>query len=370
MAIACGAIMLPAQANAYRTLGDDPDLSAVGPVRWESTLIEVVVARPAEGVVDTARLAEAVAAAARTWSSVGCAPVVVRYAGLRPDAASPDDGVNSIEIVTEGWIERGFPAGRGATTDVRMRRSEDGRVEIVEADVYIDFADYRWTFDGDADALDVERVLLHELGHVLGLDHPCRTEAEATGGAPMCSGTDDEMRSALYPDYSAATDRTLTADDEAGLCFLYAPMSCGCADCSACVPGCTSDADCPGSSCSIEGPTAGSCVPRGGYGVECGHGRECTSRLCLTTATSSFCTKECAPGLLGDEACGTGARCTEVDGAHVCAPAPNGCSVVAPGAGERGAGERAAPLLLLLFIASFTRASRRRARCVRTMRVR
>lgn len=361
-------------AHAYRTFADDPEVAY--PARWTSSSIEwdVSSSEPLEGW-SPADLHEAAQGAFAIWTAVGCADVQVGLGTVTSAPAQPGDGRNTIAVVSHDWTGRGFPAGRGATTDVRLERAVDEltgeeAVRIVEADIYLNAEDYGFVSDEPASGeLDLRALLVHELGHLLGLLHVC--EHDGLGGAPGC--VDAALQtSALYPDYLGA--RTLSDDDAAGLCALYpagaacdvtCPVGTECRDglCvdPACgepfcpdpclgeecdVGRCAPDSSCEDGACALVGENRGYCVSEGSSGAQCTQGGDCTSRLCLTSESlGSYCTVEC----IADAECGGTQRCAEVDGVDVCAPLPpqSGCSVAARARGAASV-PLALPLLALL----------------------
>jgi hypothetical protein len=220
-------------------------------------------------------------------------------------------------LVAQGWLERGLPSGRGATTDVQVRQVGT-TAEIAEADIYVNLENFEF---GDApDGLDRRGVLTHEIGHLLGLLHPC--EIDASPPTPACTSSAESEASVLYPSYNART--TLSDDDVQGLCALYpavgCPLSCGIsrrcvadqciacgnADCAPSCPGprcasteCGAGAYCAEGSCAAYGELAGHCVDPGMTGAACASGEECATDLCLIGDDQSFCTTSCTD----DHAC-------------------------------------------------------------------
>jgi hypothetical protein len=82
--------------------------------------------------------------------------------------------------------------------------------KIVDADIEINSADFNLTTDGLGAGVDLQTVLTHEVGHFFGLAHARPDDRDATMQA-FWNGRGTELR-------------TLSADDEAGICELFPPQ--------------------------------------------------------------------------------------------------------------------------------------------------
>ena len=330
-------------AQSFRTAADLPEFDDDARVGWRDARVTFAVhGSPAE--LTAAEVGEAAEAAAATWTAVPCAELEVVIEGAATAPAVASDGRNTLGFVHD-WVARGFDPEAAATTDV-VYAVMDGDARIVEADILVNAEAHRWSLDGAGDTRDLQSVLTHELGHALGLLHPCGEE-----GAPACDGSFDG--SLMHPEYMGVA-RDLSASERDGLCFLDMPPcsercdgECVGTQCLQDAPlgdPCTSALECPGGVCLAEGCSRrctrdcdGSwscedsvCVPTGwGYGADCERGEECASGLCLQDVSPhDLCTRECGTG------CPTGDECGLVDGRAVCVPPAGGCTVAALAPGE------------------------------------
>lgn len=178
-----------------------------------------------------------------------------------------DDGINTLF-----WDESGdYGLGPG-TLGVTV--GDAGGAERSEADIVFNGFDSTWSTDDGPSAVDVGSIALHEIGHLLGLDHPCDKEG---GQEENCNGPE---RSIMTPVWSNELERSPLPDDEEGVRALY-------------------PADDPDSRC--DGPYR--------KGEACACDEECIDGLVCVIPPGggkSVCGETCASD---DSECGTGFAC-------------------------------------------------------------
>jgi hypothetical protein len=381
-------------AAAYRTAGDLAEFAGTERVRWAWGDIGYRIYKTLPDVVALTDLEVAVQGAFGHWSSLECGGPVFEYRGATWEAAAPDDGVSTIEWVSEGWTERGFPDA-AAFTDVTYTRLGGGTWEIREADLYINGAHHQWAVSGAPKAGEklLSTTLTHEAGHMLGLLHVCEVDGE--NGAPLCSSSPDFAAATMHPLYDESRIE-LGEDDVAGACFLYAPRMTGdagappdesCVD-GSCLPGdlppgdsctgpeqctsrycsevglcakpCLNDEACPtGATCKLD-PTVGQICSSGlGLGAACKSPADCLGEVCLRSSEGgALCSRSCA-----EVTCPEGWTCGPVDGDLVCTPAQRiasgGCATATGGTDAPGP---FTPIILLTALCALARALSRDAR--------
>lgn len=106
------------------------------------------------------------------WSSVRCSTFAFAYLGTTADGYA-DDGQNVLAWADEEWEWDASIAGLTAT---RFGQDESGAIRPVGADILFNGVDWIWTVDGGDvylanPELNAASVVLHELGHVTGMDH-------------------------------------------------------------------------------------------------------------------------------------------------------------------------------------------------------
>ena len=182
---------------------------------WEEDQLPVPVelVRPGSEDLGEVGTEELMLESLDTWVDTACTSVSYEFRGW-VDEVVYGDGVVQIE-----WIEEDANMGDAAASTQIQPDPEAGR--LIDVNLSFNGDTFTWVDEGSnpyLDILDTRAVLVHEFGHLFGLDHGEMVEAT------------------MFYAYVSATTGTLSWDDKWGICALY--------------PGeadeCQVDADCPG----------------------------------------------------------------------------------------------------------------------------
>ena len=182
-------------AAAWEVLTNDAGYE----LQWAALPIEYRVnAANSQGISD-AQVTGAVTNSVAAWELAEDSQVDFAGLGATTDA-STDYGDANIIYFEEDWA---FDASLLALT-ANWSNATTG--EILGFDIRINSEDHEWTTTGEEGKSDLQNMLTHEIGHVLGLDH-----------------TDVDPEAAMFG--TAVTGevvkRDLKWDDKAGASYLY-----------------------------------------------------------------------------------------------------------------------------------------------------
>jgi len=202
-----------ATTHAYLKLGVLTPNGVVG-IRWTRPIQYLVTNRDVDGVT-APQLQSTVSRAFGTWASVPGVTLAHGFTGFTSAEPFVADGINVIGFRARPDLERTLAA---ATFEI-----DEQTGQILESDIFFNTA-FMWSASaaGQSPRYDLESVGLHEVGHLLGLGHSGlgETEIRPDGGRRVLG-----KRAVMFPiAYPAGNieDRTLEADDRAGIADIYA----------------------------------------------------------------------------------------------------------------------------------------------------
>ncbi len=262
-AAACVGAARPARAYVrYYT-------EAGAPFAWsEATLPVTAYVRDFDQQTMTSdQVLDAVTSAAAAWSAAQNACTYLTLEPAISDDPPPravNDAHNSLifrntswcQLAPDGSCEIDYDASALAFTWDTANKMTG---QIYDADIEVNLVDFQWADvvadPSQRDDMDLQNALTHEMGHFVGLDHTCFNPLSAgTGprpkdntGAPVpdCDVAPAAVQqTTMYPSAMPGDTqkRTLSPDDQAGLCGIYpagqrppgdGPLRGGCTQCAA-----------------------------------------------------------------------------------------------------------------------------------------
>jgi hypothetical protein len=151
-------------------------------------------------------LHDAVSSGFGAWSAVDCSPFEFIDAGTSsctaPDVADSGTQATLVVFYEDEWPFESPLGNPFAATGVWYQPSTG---KILDADMALNGHQYTWGIDGAPEVVDIQSIVTHEAGHVLGL-------GESTDVAATMYG---------YAAVGEISKRDLELDDIEGLCSLY-----------------------------------------------------------------------------------------------------------------------------------------------------
>ena len=212
------ALALTPAVRAYLKFGTQIGSQVIG-LQWNHFPIRYsITSRDVPGV--TAAQLQAVAAQSlSTWAAPAHIVLSSQFQGFTNLDPIEGDGQTVIGFKSRPDLDRTL----GETTLV----NDTNTGELIEADIFLNTL-FTWSVatNGQSGRYDVQSVLTHELGHFLGLGHSALGETEVHPSGRSVIG----KRAVMFPiAYAAGTtaDRTLQADDIAGITDVYGDATAG-----------------------------------------------------------------------------------------------------------------------------------------------
>lgn len=204
-------VLMASPARAFECTRVAPD---VGPsLTWKSRQVRWVLdGRLSPQIADRDGARAAIEASFDTWSKVPCSDFEFILSEVRDGATAgaPDGGPyeNVVTFISGGWV---YDKEVIALTTTAF----DNRTgQILDADIEINEQHFQFSLPQESCArmpgnMDLQNTLTHEVGHVVGLDHPPIDprfeETTMYASAPPCE----------------IEKRSLADDDMAALCAIY-----------------------------------------------------------------------------------------------------------------------------------------------------
>jgi Matrixin len=223
LALATIAVSIPSKAFCRATTCDPSKkdcardsqscLTEGKPLFWASSCMQVYVQKngsPAQGI-DFATVKDSVSRAFGTWLSADCggAPPLIDVQVLGPitcDAAEYNKTKKNANIVMFRDDQWPYVGGEDVLAFTHLNFNADTG-ELWDSDLEINSFDYQFSTGNPVTSNDLDSMLTHEVGHMLGLAHTLVKDAT------------------MYAQYTPGTDtlRTLASDDLSGICASYPP---------------------------------------------------------------------------------------------------------------------------------------------------
>jgi MYXO-CTERM domain-containing protein len=229
-------------APAHAFVRETTSYTTGTPLGWPGGCVVLAVPDPRSTKLAWQDLMSAATAAASSWTqAAGACGGGFRFDVQHATAGGigiGGDGVNAVVFRTRDYCGSQTPTPRcdplsPAVTWLyyvnKPGAPDDG--DIYEVDIEINGEAYDWSLAPDTSTMDLETALVHELGHVVGLDHNCyeggfglpRPVDDQGAPVPPCNDAPADVTASVM--YTASGNgvvrRALSDDDARAICTLY-----------------------------------------------------------------------------------------------------------------------------------------------------
>jgi hypothetical protein len=251
---------------------------------WPATALPVpfVLALPRGRDVGAEAAAE-LDVALRAWPRAACTSWRARFDGERA-AVAADDGINAVLFHDDAWPAELVP---GAVAQTVVHTDASGRYR--DADIHLNGVDFRFSLDGAPGTLDLRSILVHELGHALGLGHS------------------SDARATMFATGSGLRWRSLEKDDVDGVCSLYPASGGGGAGAGCETTPCPPPFLCVAGACQRPHEPRDVCSPCLRVTDACEAAGD--GARCIDVGAGATAGRVCGRACTGDVDCGSGFRC-------------------------------------------------------------
>jgi hypothetical protein len=183
-------------ARAYTRITASSGLSP----KWATMPVSYWISQKGSPQISNGSDLAAVQSSFRTWENIQTASIAFSYRGTTPIGTVGRDGLN---VVT--FTDNSAPLGSSIiAATFSFFRTENGQLLFDESDIAFNPA-LDFSTSAESDKFDIQSVLTHEVGHLLGLDHSAMVSSVMVPfGVP-----------------SQLDQRVLSYDDVAGMMEIY-----------------------------------------------------------------------------------------------------------------------------------------------------
>lgn len=170
-----GLVPLTTQRTYTRNRTDGSNGDGTGPfLFWDTTYFPIPYYFSAPTFRNSPDLMLAIDKSIDTWRKVEGTSYEFLPMGCTESRSSANDGVNQIILVNRGWDLD--PMAIAVTRNYYVSGASSRTGMILDSDILINAQNYNFSTDNRANTHDMQNIITHETGHILGLGHEISPE--------------------------------------------------------------------------------------------------------------------------------------------------------------------------------------------------